>query len=196
MLKPKDYDDTELFTGRMSLPPGGYVIQIYTAEEGKTKTNTPMLKITWDVYEGDYRRFMHDKWERNKKYRPGAGFPKDGTVFMPVLNRLSNTSKRFKGFVEAWRVSNQQDVDWDAPDFGRQFLDTLVGVVVRRKEEEFKGNRYWGIEPYYFCPVEKIRRGEFEIPDDKPIQLSYKRDSEPYSHEGFDYAGTDDDIPF
>jgi len=196
MLKPKDYDEVELFKGPKSLPPGGYVVQIYTAEEMKTKYNTPMLKITWDVYEGDYRRYMHDKWERNKKFRPNAGFPADGTAYLPVLNQLSNTSKRFKGFIEAWRITNQKDVDWDAADFGRQFLDTLVGVIVRRKEEEFKGKRFWRIDPYYFCSAETIRCGDFEIPEDQPMQLSYSRDSISYSHEGFDYAGTEDDIPF
>lgn len=185
MEKPNDYEKIEVLSNMKSLPAGGYVCKIIKLEETKSKTGKDMIKIALDIAEGEQFEYF------SKRFRADTRSDKKWSCILYQLTKDNegNTSRGFKTFVENVKESNEGfEVQWGNA-FASCFSGKLIGIIFRREEYVGRDKKaHWITKPYQVRTVQAIRNGEFEVPDDVPIDVS------PIP-EGFEVID-DDDIPF
>lgn len=160
-----DYDNTKAYGDFPVLPKGGYVLKIMGAEVRENR-NGQYIKISCDVAEGEYKDFFaneyHDQQQEDKKWHCNYllnvpnddGTEKDGW-----------TKRRFKTVTEALESSNTDyHFDWDE----KKFKDKLIGGLFNEREyQKNDGSIGRAINLAQLCSVEKVRSGNYKLPDDK-----------------------------
>ena len=190
--KPKDYDNVKVGE-RKILPAGGYICKILKAEETESKAGKPMIKVAFDITEGDFKgyfREMFDSWKAGSDDPQSVKWPFTGTKWILLYNDKGETNRDFKSFCTALEDSGT-DV-WKKDAFDAQGLkDAQLGIIFRREEHEYMNTRSWRTVPVWFRSVDSVRAGDYTIPDDKPLpQITGTLDI-PDS-----FSAAEDDIPF
>lgn len=170
MQKPQDFDNVQAFGDFVPLPAGGYVCRIMGVEETASRAGAPMIKISLDIAEGQYKDYFANQYRANtradKKWSYSA-----------IINQLvydtsgnNSTNRGFKTFVTSVCESNQGfNVAW-GDGFAACFKNRLVGVLFGREEYiGTDGKSHWSTKALNFRSVKTIRDGGFEIPADKPL---------------------------
>lgn len=170
MQKPQDFDNVQAFGDFVPLPAGGYVCRIMGVEETASRAGAPMIKISLDIAEGQYKDYFANQYRANtradKKWSYSA-----------IINQLvydtsgnNSTNRGFKTFVTSVCESNQGfNVAW-GDGFSACFKNRLVGVLFGREEYiGTDGKTHWSTKALNFRSVKTIRDGGFEIPADKPL---------------------------
>lgn len=170
MQKPQDFDNVQAFGDFVPLPAGGYVCRIMGVEETASRAGAPMIKISLDIAEGQYKDYFANQYRANtradKKWSYSA-----------IINQLvydtsgnNSTNRGFKTFVTSVCESNQDfNVAW-GDGFSACFKNRLVGVLFGREEYiGTDGKSHWSTKALNFRSVKTIRDGGFEIPADKPL---------------------------
>lgn len=170
MQKPQDFDNVQAFGDFVPLPAGGYVCRIMGVEETASRAGAPMIKISLDIAEGQYKDYFANQYRANtradKKWSYSA-----------IINQLvydtsgnNSTNRGFKTFVTSVCESNQGfNVTW-GDGFAACFKNRLVGVLFGREEYiGTDGKSHWSTKALNFRSVKTIRDGGFEIPADKPL---------------------------
>ena len=170
MQKPQDFDNVQAFGDFVPLPAGGYVCRIMGVEETASRAGAPMIKISLDIAEGQYKDYFANQYRANtradKKWSYSA-----------IINQLvydtsgnNSTNRGFKTFVTSVCESNQGfNVVW-GDGFSACFKNRLVGVLFGREEYiGTDGKSHWSTKALNFRGVKTIRDGGFEIPADKPL---------------------------
>lgn len=170
MQKPQDFDNVQAFGDFVPLPAGGYVCRIMGVEETASRAGAPMIKISLDIAEGQYKDYFANQYRANtradKKWSYSA-----------IINQLvydtsgnNSTNRGFKTFVTSVCESNQGfNVAW-GDGFAACFKNRLVGVLFGREEYiGTDGKTHWSTKALNFRSVKTIRDGGFEIPADKPL---------------------------
>lgn len=170
MQKPQDFDNVQAFGDFVPLPAGGYVCRIMGVEETASRAGAPMIKISLDIAEGQYKDYFANQYRANtrtdKKWSYSA-----------IINQLvydtsgnNSTNRGFKTFVTSVCESNQSfNVAW-GDGFSACFKNRLVGVLFGREEYiGTDGKTHWSTKALNFRSVKTIRDGGFEIPADKPL---------------------------
>lgn len=170
MQKPQDFDNVQAFGDFVPLPAGGYVCRIMSVEETASRAGAPMIKISLDIAEGQYKDYFANQYRANtradKKWSYSA-----------IINQLvydtsgnNSTNRGFKTFVTSVCESNQGfNVAW-GDGFAACFKNRLVGVLFGREEYiGTDGKTHWSTKALNFRSVKTIRDGGFEIPADKPL---------------------------
>lgn len=170
MQKPQDFDNVQAFGDFVPLPAGGYVCRIMSVEETASRAGAPMIKISLDIAEGQYKDYFANQYRANtradKKWSYSA-----------IINQLvydtsgnNSTNRGFKTFVTSVCESNQGfNVTW-GDGFAACFKNRLVGVLFGREEYiGTDGKTHWSTKALNFRSVKTIRDGGFEIPADKPL---------------------------
>ena len=195
MRKFDGYEQTESFAGEYeSLEPGGYVCKILQVQavepEPGTKKYDTLLRIGFDIAEGDKAGFYRRTFDRKKESNPDAKWP--GMYYQTIK---ADDLRYFKGFITAIENSNPGYIwDWDE----QKLKGKLFGGVFGEEEYEMKqGKRAGEISTSVKCmwvrSAEQIRSGNFTVPDVKRL----KKDSKPSS--GFSSISDtldDDELPF
>ena len=178
MLRPDDWEQTSSYSNTPALPVGGYVCDIIKVEEKQSKsTGRNVLHVQIDIAEGEYFQYYAKQFTRNnapdKKWR--------GMVYVATQDKDGKTLPNFKGFIESIEESNDGwSPAWnqDTNIFCESFKNRKIGIVFGR--EQFKSDRndklYWQTKPKYFHSIDEIRSGDFNIPDDKPIEDPEKQE--------------------
>lgn len=179
MLKPHDFDTVQANSNYTPLEKGGYICRIMSVEETTTQNRAPMFNVSLDIAEGpETGRFA-------KEYRDDTRNPKKwGCVYRQgVMTRDGGTSPFFKGLITAIEESNGFAVNWcDGPQFAEQFKNKLVGVVFAREQyKKQDGSLVWTTRPSLCISVQKLRAGDFTVPEDK----EYKEAPGAYSAPGY-----------
>ena len=190
--KPKDYDNV-IVGERKILPAGGYVCKILKAEETESRAGKPMIKVAFDIVEGEYNgyfREMFDSWKAGSDDPLTVKWPFTGTKWILLYNNEGEINRDFKSFCTALEDSGT-DV-WKKDAFDAQGLkDAQLGIIFRREEHEYMNTRSWRTVPVWFRSVDSVRAGDYTIPDDKPLpQITGTLDI-PDS-----FSAAEDDIPF
>lgn len=195
-MKPfSNYNETQAFSERPSLPAGGYVAKIkkaavrtYSGQNG----SFDKLEIAFDISEGEYKGFFDD----DLKTQTGEDKKWKGVLrlFVPTDDgsEKDNTTKSiFKGNIEAVEDSNS-GYHWDWEE--KNLAGKTVGVIFRNEEWEYEGKTGWKAQPFKFISASKIREGKFALPKDKPLNKSTAKSQTklPANVEIID----DDDVPF
>lgn len=183
-MKPlgKQYNDTEAQTGSFErLPAGGYVATITDVTDEVKKE---YLSIVYDIAEGDHKGFYGDDWGKDH----------------PFAHRLIASYKEkafgmFKGRLKAIDETNGTNFVAQAVEGfdEKQLIGKKVGLVIGY--EEYETDRGDVRERSYVkavCSADRIRRGEFTVPELKKLAPSTAAASPVPGFEDI----TDDDIPF
>ena len=190
-MKPNDYDSVKV--GSAFLPAGGYVCRILKAEETTSKTGKAMLRVGFDIDEGEFKgyfRDLFDGWKDGADDPKSVKWPFGGTKWILFLDNEGKTNKDFKSFCTALEDSGV--TVWINNVLNTAGLkDARLGIIFRREEHEYNNQTSWRTVPWGFRSVEAIRNGEYKTPEDKPLTRRYDDIS------GLDsFTAAEDDIPF
>lgn len=188
--KPKDYDNVKVGETRI-LPAGGYVCKILKAEETQSKTGKDMIKMFFDIDEGDFAGYfkeMYDNWKASADDPKSVKWPFSGTKWILLLNNEGQTNRDFKSFCTALEDSGV-DV-WKNDVFDAASLKgAKLGIIFRREEQEYNHATSWRTVPWGFRSVKTIEEGTFNVPEDKPLPQQTITEADSFS-------AMEDDIPF
>ena len=190
--KPSDYDSVKVGEYRI-LPAGGYICRIIKAEETKSSTGKDMLKVAFDICDGEYTSYFMDQFNERKAAAENpkeVKWPFSGTKWILFLNNEGKTNRDFKSFCTALEDSGTEvwrDDTFDA----KNLKDAQVGIIFRREEHEYLNVTSWRTVPFGFRSVKAIEDGTFNVPEDKPIvkQADFAAVVDTFS-------AAEDDIPF
>ena len=191
--KFKDYEQTKSYGDYEKLPKGGYVLVIKGAEALQNRIGD-YIKISADIYEGEFIQFFTREYKNqqseDKKWHCNylLNIPKDDGS-----EQDGWTKRKFKTFTEALEESNEgYHFDWDE----QKFKGKLIGGLFNEREYEgrdgaVRRSTNWA----NVCTVDKIREGNFTIPEDKLLKGS--ANPAPASAAFMDIPdGIDDELPF
>lgn len=158
------------------LTPGGYVCEMKCVVDVPAKE---YLKIEYDIAEGTHKGYYQELY-KSKSFWGGTFYRSYKEKALPM----------FKGFLTAVKESNPGFVFENQE---KRMEGKLVGLVLA--EEEYMGNDGKVKKRLYVSAVrsvEKIRKGDFNVPELKKYNPAGSRD-------GFypvDDSLSDDDVPF
>ena len=195
--KFNDYEQTKSYGSFEQLPKGGYVMQIKGVET-RTNQRGEYLFISADIYEGDYMQFFTREYKNqqseDKKWHcnyllnipTDDGSEQDGW-----------TKRRFKTFTEALEDSNEgYHFDWDE----QRFKGMLIGGLFNEREyQSQKGDIRKATNWAGVIAVDKIRSGDYTLPNDRLLDRGYNQPSAPATDsKGFMSIpdGVDEELPF
>ena len=188
--KPKDYDSVKVGEPRI-LPAGGYICKILNAEETESRNRKPMLKVSFDIDECEYKGYFRDLfkgWKENSDDPATVKWPFTGTKWVMFYNSEGKTNRDFKSFCTALEDSGTKVWINDAFDVNGLRGATL-GLIFRREEHEYNNARSWRTVPVGFRSVKTIEEGNYNVPEDKPLP-------EPVLTETDSFTALDEDLPF
>lgn len=162
-----DYDSVQI--GGKSLPAGGYICRIIKARMTESGDHLPMVEALFDICEGEYADYFHNKYKANLMKNPQAEYPKNGRVRVVAVDENGNTKKTFKGFVTSVEHSNEINLPREDNAFLNALAGKLIGIVFGR--EEFMGTdgkTHWTTKPRWYRSVADIDSGNYETPEDVP----------------------------
>lgn len=198
-MKPfKNYENTQTFSSRPTLPAGGYVCKIMNAEEKVYKSSKGTfnkLEISIDIIEGEHTGFFaadyRSQQNEDKKWK--------GVLRMSVptddgSDLDEKIKSAFKTNITAIEESND-GYHWDWNEAGLKGL--VVGCLFQSQEWEWEGRSGWKSQPYGFIDAEKIRSGDFKVPKPKPLKGSTSTAPAQTSSAMGDFTEvSDSDLPF
>ena len=191
----KDFDNVQVGSEFRPLPAGGYVCRVLKAQMVNNSIGLPMVEVMVDIIDGEYTQYFSNLFRNRQSSDPNAKYPFNGILKIIAVDENGNTKKNFKSFCTAVEQSN----DITLPRDDQAFLNTLKGkeVGVLYQREEFvgnDGNSHWSTKPKWFRSVEAIQKGEFTVPEDVPLSMTYGTAFQTESADSFKAA--EDDIPF
>ena len=155
---PGNWQNVEPAKEGKRLPAGGYIARI---KEVENDTKREFIKITFDIAEGPYTGYYADLYERAhfwagtfvRSYKPkAAGF--------------------FRTFLDNLNASNPalQIIAPDGSVNELQFVGKAIGVIIGLEEYEANDGTIKTRERVKeTAPAEKIRAGEFAVPELKRL---------------------------
>jgi hypothetical protein len=185
MQKYDGYDKAVAFTGDFeTLAAGGYVCKILkvTSED---KDYGTLLRIGFDIAEGEHKDFYKRSFERKKLTNSDA---KWGGMYYQTVKQ--DDLKYFKGFMTAIEGSNSGfKWDWDEKKLVGKLFGGLFG------EEEYErndGEVGKSVKCKQVRTADKIRTGDFTIPEIKRLSGS----STSSNHVDMTDSEIDSELPF
>ena len=188
--KPKDYDSVKVGEPKI-LPAGGYVCSILRAEETESKNGKPMLKVAFDIADGEFKGYFKDmfqNWKESSDDPQSVKWPFTGTKWILLYNNEGQTNRDFKSFCTALEDSGTKV--WVNDTFDVNGLKgAQLGIIFRREEHEYMNERKWRTVPWGFRSVKAIEENSFNVPEDRPLP-------EPTIIETDSFQALEEDLPF
>lgn len=191
MIKPNDWETTQAATGEgyPQLPKGGYVCKVIQAKEEDISNGRKALVIAFDIAEGEHQNYYKNRFDADN-----ANFtikePKwKGTYRLVETTREGKTNPFLKGFITVVENSNKgYKFDFDE----KTLKDKVFGGVFGYEEFMTDNGIRSNIKCKLALTVDKIRKGDFKIPEDVRIKNNG-------SIPGFSIGSSsddDEDLPF
>lgn len=194
MKKYSGYDTAKPYEETQKLPTGGYIIKIWDAEEVHYDWGDQLL-ISFDIAEGEFKDFYGDQYRNSqledKKYKGVY------RIYLPKEDGSQQdewTTRRLKTEMTAIEDSNPGfHWDWDE----KKLKEKKVGAVFFEKEYDFNGKRGFFTTLHSFRSVEKIKNGDYKLPDPKMLDKPGNSGAVASDSDDFAELGTDDgELPF
>jgi hypothetical protein len=162
------YNEVKASTGEYArLPAGGYICKITKVEDVPAKE---YLRISFDIYEGEYRGWYRDQREELEDRGYNASYI--GTV---IRSYKDSALGFFKAFIAAVDESNgtQLGPTVEGGLDEQKLVGCLIGFVISYEEYK-KNNGSIGQRERvaYQKSIQKIRDGDFKVPDLKRLNGS------------------------
>lgn len=195
-----NWDKVQAIGDFPKLPKGGYAVEI---KDARVRTGTrrdggtyEQLEIALDIIEGEYKgHYQMDFKAQRREDKKWRGVLR---LFVPSgdgSDQDNLTAGILKASIEAVEDSNPgYHWDWDE----KKLKGKKTGCIFRMEEWAKDGRSGWKAQPFKFIDIEKIRSGEFKVPDDKPLKVDAKRNAAPKSNLDVDFEDLEDesDLPF
>lgn len=177
MKRITNIDEVQEAGEGVRLPAGGYICK-YTHVEDNANKN--YLYMEFDITEGEFKGYFADLNER-AGFWAGKCYRSYTDKALPMFKRMcSAVTKSNSGYIFDGNTNSDET----------SLVGKLVGIVLG--EEEYEGNDGNVKTRLYVsreCEVEKIRKGEFKVPElKKLVQASV--DDKP------DMNVPDEEVPF
>jgi hypothetical protein len=170
MIKPSEWDTTEVITGDFKkLPLGGHVLQIKNAKVDTTTTGKEVLIIQFDISNGEYANYYAEDFHRRFMGNPDA-------KYQGVYRQLTegNSLRFFKGLITAVENSNQGYIwNWDEKSLQGKFFG---GVFGEKQYLNNKGESKMSTKCFYIRSVDQILAG-VDIPKPKMLKTTGNYDT-------------------
>lgn len=194
MNKPNGYDEAQVVGEREKIELGGHYAIVKQVSEKKSSNGKDMIVVLFDFCSPDKQEgYFMDAFK--KDVREDKKWPFQGSKYIMVndYNEDKKTSKGFKTFCSCIEKSNNMNVSWGGPDWGKQFVGKKIGVVYGNEEQEYEGKTFMRETVKWFCGVDAV--ADAKIPD--PKYLSDKAPA-PTTDDGFMAIpdSTEEEIPF
>ena len=189
------------------LPAGGYICRIMDAKiKNAESSGLPMVVIQFDICEGEYNNFYHDKYKNDIAFRPNASY--QGIARISAVDQQGNARRGFNSFCGAVEKSNDIKLPQEDVAFINALKGKLVGIIFGREEVEFEnGDTAMVTKPKFYRSVETIENGNYETPKDEMLEPSAPSalaqgasalfGNMPVTETNFDsFSAAEDDIPF
>lgn len=193
--KPKDYDSVRIGGDFKVLPADGYICTILKAEEMTSSTGKDMLKVAFDIADGEYAGYFKEQFDGRKAaadYPEDVKWPFSGTKWILFYSSDGTTNRDFKAFCTAIEDSGTQVWKNGMLDLSA-LKGARLGIIFRREEHEYNNATSWRTVPWGFRSVETIEKGTYNVPQDKALPGSI-------SGTGFtevdSFSAAEDDCPF
>ncbi len=171
MLMPKDFNETQGFTGFQALEAGGHICKIMKVEETKSKAGRDMVVIYLDTDKTDVQPNYYSNAYKNDT-RAEKKWNNNAIVRQLVLDAEGATNRGFKTFINMVEKSNNGfKVVW-GEHFADCFKGKLVGAIFGREEYlDNAGVSKFATKFQVFRTVEEIKKG-VDVPKDKLLNPS------------------------
>ena len=161
------YDKSKRRTSFEQLPKGAYVIKIMGAKEDTWPSGDGVIKIAFDIAEGEYKGFYQNQFDKNTN--EDKQWPYDAVFNLNIPN---DGSQEY-----VWRDWNTFFADLEDSNRGFMFdgdlkklKGKLIGGKFHNRQRESNGNVYDHIVMRYSCVAEDVRQGKAgKMPADKLI---------------------------
>lgn len=179
------------------LPAGAYEVEILRAEEQNGANNSCALCLLFDISEGEYKGFFHEKFDSDRKSFPDkAKYKGVLRVWYPNGGEYDkNNEKRIKTTLERIKKSNNLNIDFSKEWDGKALKGCKVGMIFQEQEYDYEGRQGMSTQPYGIITLEALKEGKFTLPKPKYLKGSSAK-------AGQDDFGTSsdayyvDDLPF
>lgn len=164
MEKLEGYEKAQAITGEYEkLEAGGYICQIISAKEEKSKSGKRMLVIALDIAEGDKKDFFRKKFDENtspeKKWSAGA-------IYRQMLEGEKAVGF-LKGLMTSLEASNEGfHWDWDE----KKLKDLKCGAIFGEEEyERLDGSIGVSTKIKYIRTIKTIQDENYKVPELKKL---------------------------
>lgn len=168
--RPNNWNEVQEYTERQKLSVGAYVCKVKKVAVQDLGQYGQQLCILFDIVEGEFSGFFTDEFKNNtmndKKWK---GVLRQWLPRNDGSEKDEWTKRSLKGLTNSFERSNPGFVwNWDE----QQLVGKIIGIIFRNEEWDYNGKHGWTAKPFRGMDAEKVRKGEFTIPDDKPLQNS------------------------
>ena len=171
----KDYATTQAYSDYPKLPKGGYVLTIMGVSQ-KINSMGKYLQIGMEIKEGENKDFFSNQYKNDQRSEKkwGCNFllsiPKDDGS-----EKDGWTKRSFKTFTEALEDSNSNyHFDWDETKWKGLEIGGLFNEREYTKNDGSIG-RVTNLKK--ICASEKIRKGDYTLPEDDLLEKSTNSDT-------------------
>ena len=172
------------------LPPGVYVCKIMAIEEQTSKKGKAMVKISFDIAEGEYKDFYANQYRNSTSEDKHWNY--DATFFLTIP---------YDG-CEAYITTNWDSFWADVEDSNNGFvfqgdegsvINKTFGAQLRNEQDEYNGNIYDHTKFYRSKIAQDVRDGKVKPAKDKLVEQA----AAPADSSGFMQIVPDvEDLPF
>lgn len=153
------------------LPAGGYVCRILAVGVDKTNGGKQFIKLRIDVAEGEQAGYFQKRFQTDASSQYGQKWKGVYKIWLPSFSGDNDKYMReiaeYKGELNAIsRANHLPEPNIEAGFDPDMFKGSSIGVLFR--EAYYNGNRF--TEPAYLCDPQKIRSGDYEIPEPRVPQ--------------------------
>lgn len=192
MKKLNGYEEAKAYSDQERLPVGGYILKIMDVKYQENDWGDIIL-LSFDIEEGEHKGFFATNYknqeQEDKKWK--------GTYRLRVPKDDGSEQdnwamRRFKTVIANFEESNPGfHWSWDE----QMLKGKVIGALFNNKEYEVNGRHGFYTNCHSMVTTEKIRSGNFNIPDDTLL----KKENAPGGRgDGFMNVpdGIDEELPF
>lgn len=192
-----NYNEVSELTEVRKLPAGAYEVRIIRAEEQNSQNGSCALCILFDISEGEYKDFFHEKFTADKKSYPQNARYK-GVYRLWYANDGQDDEyakfceRKMKTALKRISESNNLNIDFTREWDGNALKGCKAGLIFQDQEYDYNGHHGFSAQPYGIVTLDDLREGNFKIPEPKRL----KKGGADSSTGSFEEAPSDDDLPF
>lgn len=187
----KDYNTTEEYTDWQRLPAGAYEVDIIRAEDSEKA-----LCLLFDIAEGEFAGYYRQKFasERKSPNITDAKFRGVFRLWYPDGGQYDdNKKRRMKTALKLITEENGLSIDFTREWDGAALKGAHIGMIFRDTEWEFGGRRGMTAQPFTLIATDRLRAGEFELPEPKYLSKPNQPSFNDYPAQA---VSADDDLLF
>lgn len=162
MKKPNNYENTQIQGEFTPVELGGHTLVIKQVEERTSKTNKPMVVVSFDFAKGDKQAGYFMEAFKND-IRPEKKWPNQAMQYILTEDENGDCSRSFKTFLTCVEHSNAGFTTQWVDNFGEQFKGKFVGGVFGPQMDYYDGKEREKRVLRWFVSTDKV--AEATIPE-------------------------------